>query len=354
VIAALIDAAGDIGNQTLKELDPVREYINILHENEKPVRGLKRDVKWLGSGSVAGASGDIAQLVLDYLRMVTHLDFLKFNRMVKKVVNNEEHILTLYRTMGFLEAMIAVGSYRETIPFSCQAEFCGNEKKLAIKDEYHPLIKEPVANSFSEEHSLLITGSNASGKSTFLRTTALAVLMAQTVNTVHAHSYRGGFFRIYSSMALRDDIESAESYFIVEIKSLKRIMDAAKEEGAPVLAFVDEVLRGTNTVERIAASAEILRELSGQNAMLVTATHDIELTDLLADIYSNYHSKSRSSATRSNSTIYCRRARRQAAMRSACFLSWDTARKSWRQRKRRPNASCGTASGRFHKGRKTP
>ncbi len=288
-IASLIDGAEVIGNQTLKELDPVKEYIAVLKENCKPVRSLKRDMKWLGSGTVAGSSGDIAQLLLDYLRMVTHLDFLKFNRMVRSVVNHEEQILTLYRTMGFLEAMIAVGSYRETIPFCTQAEFCGNEKVLAIKDEYHPLLREPVANSFDEKRSLLLTGSNASGKSTFLRTTALAVLMAQTVNTVHAHSYRGGFFRVYSSMALRDDIESAESYFIVEIKSLKRIMDAVPKEETPVLAFIDEVLRGTNTVERIAASAQILKDLAGKNAMLVTATHDIELTELLKDIYSNYH-----------------------------------------------------------------
>ncbi|MBR6406060.1 MAG: hypothetical protein IKS18_07730 [Lachnospiraceae bacterium] len=288
-IAALIDGADQIGSQTLKELDPVKEYILQLRDNCKPVRSLKLDMKWLGSGTVAGASGDIMQIVLDYLRMITHLDFLKFNRMVRKVINCEEKIMNLYRTMGFLEAMIAVGSYRQTIPFSCAGEFCGYEKKLAIKDEYHPLIKEPVANSFSEERSLLLTGSNASGKSTFLRTTALSVLMAQTVNTVHAHSYKGGFFRIYSSMALRDDIESAQSYFIVEITSLKRIMDAAAEDGAPVLAFVDEVLRGTNTVERIAASSEILRDLSGKNAMLVTATHDIELTELLSDCYSNYH-----------------------------------------------------------------
>ncbi len=289
-IAALIDGAEVIGNQTMKELDPVKEYIADLHEHCKTVKSLKRDMKWLGSGSVAGAGGDIAQLILDYLRMITHLDFLKFNRMVRKVVNNEEDILQLYRTMGFLEAMIAIGSYRQTIPFCCTAEFVPSEgKTLSIKDEYHPLLKEPVANSFSEDRSLLLTGSNASGKSTFLRTTALAVLMAQTVNTIHAHSYRGNFFRIYSSMALRDDIESAESYFIVEIKSLKRIMDAAEQEGAPVLAFVDEVLRGTNTVERIAASSEILKDLAGKNAMLVTATHDIELTELLKDIYSNYH-----------------------------------------------------------------
>ena len=89
-------------------------------------------------------------------------------------------------------------------------------------------------------------------------------------------------------MALRDDIFSKESYYIVEIKSLKRIMDMVNEK-VPVLCFVDEVLRGTNTLERIAASAEILSWLAGANAMCFAATHDIELTHILEEKYSNYH-----------------------------------------------------------------
>lgn len=76
---------------------------------------------------------------------------------------------------------------------------------------------------------------------------------------------------------------------MVEIKAIKRILDLCKEEGAPVLCFVDEVLRGTNTVERIAASSQILLSLSGNNCMCFAATHDIELTHLLEEIYRNYH-----------------------------------------------------------------
>ena len=65
------------------------------------------------------------------------------------------------------------------------------------------------------------------------------------------------YFEIFSSMALRDSMENGESYYIVEIRSLKRILDAAGERRTPVLCFVDEVLRGTNTVERIAAATQI-------------------------------------------------------------------------------------------------
>ena len=90
-------------------------------------------------------------------------------------------------------------------------------------------------------------------------------------------------------MSLRDDIESGESYYIVEIKALKRILDAGRIHQGRVLCFVDEVLRGTNTVERIAASTQILMSLAGDNLTCFAATHDIELTDLLTDYYDNYH-----------------------------------------------------------------
>jgi DNA mismatch repair ATPase MutS len=154
---------------------------------------------------------------------------------------------------------------------------------------------------------MLLTGSNASGKSTFLKTIAIVQIFAQTIDTVPANSYKSGFYRVYSSMALRDDLLSKESYFIVEIKSLKRIIDAANnaENSAaglsgtkmadsaagerPVMCFVDEVLRGTNTVERIAASSEILENLDRNGVFCFAATHDIELTQLLDKSYENYH-----------------------------------------------------------------
>ena len=73
----------------------------------------------------------------------------------------------------------------------------------------------------------------------------------------------------------------------MEIKTLKRLLDAASKEGHPVLMFVDEVLRGTNTVERIAASSEILKSIRTDKALVFAATHDVELTTLLRGKYDN-------------------------------------------------------------------
>lgn len=89
-------------------------------------------------------------------------------------------------------------------------------------------------------------------------------------------------------MALKDDIFSSESYYIVEIKSLKRIIDNINDD-IPCLCFVDEILRGTNTIERISSSCEVLRYLGDNNCICFAATHDIELTHLLNDKFNNYH-----------------------------------------------------------------
>ena len=87
--------------------------------------------------------------------------------------------------------------------------------------------------------------------------------------------YRGVVCRIMTSMALRDNLAQGESYFVVEVKSLKRILEASREK-TPLLCVIDEVLRGTNTTERIAASESVLAALRRANVLCLAATHDTE------------------------------------------------------------------------------
>ena len=237
--------------------------------------------------SKKGNSGSLGDILMEYIKMFTHVDLIKFNSMVRYFDKNYQGVIELMDKLGFIEAMISVANFRRLLPKMCKPEFI-DENRIELENVYHLEIKKPVANSITTDRSVLITGSNASGKSTFLKSVAINALLAQTIYTCPADSYKAPMYRIYSSMALADDIESGESYYIVEIKSLKRIVDAAKEKGY-VLCFIDEVLRGTNTVERIAASSEILKGLSGDDIMCFAATHDIELTGILSDFYDNYH-----------------------------------------------------------------
>lgn len=121
-----------------------------------------------------------------------------------------------------------------------------------------------------------------------------------------------------TSMAVRDDILSGDSYFIKEIKYLKRILDALSEDKL-VICVIDEILRGTNTQERIAASKAIMEYLAHHNCIAIVASHDKELTELEKIGYDNYHFPKSLEKRILYLIINCRRDRRIPRMQSACF-----------------------------------
>lgn len=238
--------------------------------------------------SVTGSAGAI---LLDYVKMMTHIDLIAFNKAVGIIQAHEKNIRDIADSIGYIDAVISIAYFRAALPYFCVPVLMkGKNDTLVIKDAFHPCLENPVANSIGQNRGMIVTGSNASGKSTFLKTVAVNAILAQSINTCCAKSYSGNYYRIYSSMSLRDCLESGESYYMVEIKALKRIADAAALESKnPLLCFVDEVLRGTNTVERIAASVQILKKLSQRGIFCFAATHDIELAKLLYEEYDNYH-----------------------------------------------------------------
>ena len=268
------------------KLDILEESQRELKENLKKFRDFSANSMWIhmGSGNMTGSPLDI---MLDYLRMVTHIDLIIFNHLFKKLQGRKEEVASLVKVLGEIEACIAIGWYRNTLPYYTTPDFSGTN--LEIKDASHPLIEEAVPNSIAADGGVLITGSNASGKSTFLKTIAINVILAQGVHTVFAKEYKAERLDVFSSMALRDNVVQGDSYFMVEIKSIKRILEKVKDSERKIICFVDEVLRGTNTVERIAASTHILMCLQKAKTICFAATHDIELARLLKDSYDNYH-----------------------------------------------------------------
>lgn len=245
-----------------------------------------------GAGIVTSKNanaGNPAELLFDYVRMLFHPDLIQFNKMYQELMRYRAEVDHMFGIWGLLDTVISIGAFRASLPTYCVPEF--SESVIwDMEDGYHPLLQKPVRNSLKTQKGVLITGSNASGKSTFLKTAAINALLSQTIHTAVASRFVMRRSRIYSSMALRDNMEAQESYYIVEIKAIKRILDAIRQtELPPVLCFVDEVLRGTNTVERIAASTQVLLGMVKETVQCFAATHDIELTELLKDAYENYH-----------------------------------------------------------------
>lgn len=239
--------------------------------------------------------GTLGDLFMDYIKMAFHLDLMLFDFALSSLKRHQDDLMTVLKIAGELDADMAVASFRKMkgtwcIPKLYEDSEDAQEMFVSVDHMRHPLIDDPVPASFETDRSMLLTGSNASGKSTFLKAFAVNAILAQTIDTVLAEHYCAPYFRIYSSMALRDNLMGSESYFMVEIKSLKRIYEAAKGE-IPMLCVIDEVLRGTNTVERIAASSQILAKLAASHAMCIAATHDIELTYILESAFDNWHFK---------------------------------------------------------------
>lgn len=263
------------------------EYREKLKADLNELKVLERNFFLLTTGRQM--TGSLLELPLDYLRIFFHLDLIKFNNMLSAVRSHEAAIDEMFGCIGFLDAAISIGAYRASLPYWCLPEEGGKEEGYRAEQLYHPLLKDPVPSDVSTGRGILVTGSNASGKSTFLKAAALSVLFSQTIATAPAKKLRAPYFRIYSSMSIRDDILTGESYYMAEIRSLKRILDEAEKSREPLICFIDEVLRGTNTIERIAASSQILKSLSRPGIVLFAATHDIELTYMLEDYFDNCH-----------------------------------------------------------------
>lgn len=283
LVVRLINASENISKMNIEFLE---KYNKILSGCHLATKKIPKNTFLITSGN--SMSGSIAEMLLDYIRILTHMDLIKFNNCVKLIKIHSHEIIQMYETLGYIESTIAIAAYRNKLPYwSVPKLAVGNAYE--VEKLYHPLLENPVANSIKTNGCVLFTGSNASGKSTFLKSVAINALFSQTIATSISKGYKGDFYKIVSSMSHKDDIINGDSYYMVEIKALKRILDLSVTSDNKLLCFLDEVLRGTNTVERIAASTQILKCFGERGTMCFAATHDIELTKLLENHYENYH-----------------------------------------------------------------
>lgn len=171
------------------------------------------------------------------------------------------------------------------------------EALFKAEDLGHPLIPEnqKVANDFEVypgKDLFLITGSNMAGKSTFLRTVGINLVLAYSGAPANARSLNTGLYRIFTSINVNDSLGDGLSHFYAEVKRLRELLDELnKDEDQPLFFFVDEIYKGTNNKERYAGSAAFLREVAGKNGIGMVSTHDLELADLESEIeaLSNWH-----------------------------------------------------------------
>lgn len=189
------------------------------------------------------------------------------------------------RDMARLEALVSFGAYAFNHENYIFPEVEEGEIQLDAEELIHPLIqnKQGVANSFQYSGSdkvFIITGSNMSGKSTFLRTLGVSLLTGMIGLPVHAQRFRFSQVKLLSSMRIADSLQDSTSYFYAELKRLKIVVDETEKPGVPSVLFIDEMLKGTNSKEKLDGSVAIIEKLVTKPCISFIATHDLALGEL--------------------------------------------------------------------------
>jgi DNA mismatch repair ATPase MutS len=173
----------------------------------------------------------------------------------------------------------------------------GYETIFEARDLGHPLLRDEVkvCNDFtidSISNTFLVTGSNMSGKSTFLRTLGVNLRLAYAGGPVNATDLRTGLYRLFTCIQVSDSLSNGISYFYAEVRRLKALLEAlAEDRGYPLFFLIDEIYRGTNNEERRIGSKAYLRALASGRGAGIVSTHDLELVNLADKIpnISNFH-----------------------------------------------------------------
>ena len=165
-----------------------------------------------------------------------------------------------------------------------------------MKNVYHPLIdpETVIANDADISGRLtIITGSNMSGKTTFMRTVAINMVLSYIGAGVCADKFSVPYMKIFTSMRVMDDVAGGISTFYAEILRIKAMAEyVAGKSSVPAICLIDEIFKGTNSADRIVGAEEALKKLSEGNAMVIVTTHDFELCDLKkqnGEPADNYH-----------------------------------------------------------------
>lgn len=186
-------------------------------------------------------------------------------------------------TIGELEALCSIAVIQYDNPHWSIPKIVMGPSKIIANNMSHPLLGEKrVCNNFRVEEPnpvMLITGSNMSGKSTFMRTVAINIVLAYAGAPVCAEEFSCTIMELYSSMRTSDNLRKNISSFYAEILKIKNIVEASND-GRQVLFLLDEVFKGTNSMDRHTGAMILVRQLSKTGNLGFVSTHDLELGEM--------------------------------------------------------------------------
>lgn len=299
VVRLALQARIDPFLPALRSLEPMLRAARTLSSIDVPelavqtmaLRAKMSRLEWIGRAArwlAFEAGPDPVGSIYTYLNLLLLIDVSAFAWSAEAIRERRETIRQMYEALGELDVMTSVATLRCEPRQWCRPVFrAGRARALDVAAITHPLLEEAVPNSLQlDGRNIVLTGSNMSGKSTFVRTMGVNAVLARTIHTVFAEGWRAPRFAVRTSIGRADSLLEGKSYYRAEVDAVGALFTTPSDDQRLIL--IDELFRGTNSIERIAAAQAVLTDLDRGDSIVIVATHDVELLELLPT-YGSYH-----------------------------------------------------------------
>lgn len=231
----------------------------------------------------------VTSILLNVFASLNFVIIFMYQNLLKNKADDFIKSISLLEKEEYLISLTTIPLVKEnvTIPL------INDSTKLTIKNGYHPLIEETicVGNDFETGKDVnIITGSNMSGKTSFMKMVALNLVLALNGSYVNCQEFNFPIAKIFTSINVKDDITNGISTFYGELSRIKDCIDYLNENPSKlVIVFIDEIFKGTNYQDRIYGAKEVVNKLSSLNVITFLTTHDFELCEINNQLIKNYH-----------------------------------------------------------------
>ncbi len=274
-------AVENLPNET--QLSRLKEHLEKV-TTEGQIPSLCQRLGWMNLGGLARG---LLNLVVFYDLHVSEAILVRFT-------SSQTILLEGLSAMAEFEALSSLACFASEQPVTCYPNFV-SKTTLSIEQGRHPLLESNDStpndvNLTGHERMWVITGPNAAGKSTYLRMVGVNLLLAQIGSATTAEAMTLSPVRLMTDVRIRDDLAKHESYFLSEVRRLRRIVED-KDTDIPLFGLIDEPFRGTNSSERTAAGIALTEHLIASGHLFLLATHEELLahTATTSNIAQNHH-----------------------------------------------------------------
>jgi len=262
---------------------PIPQLASLQAEGRKRNR-LHKELRWLTALSDSSAIWAGLSQAANWFCLA---QLVAYSRTVHRFMESRHEWASTYELVASVDAAIAVASLLHRMPVHCPVTVT-TDPTIALTEGYHPLIAHPVPNSIElTRRSALVTGSNMTGKTTYLKTAGVNIVLGHTLGFCLARSATLPRSPVMVSVRSDQSVEAGKSGYSAEVEAIGEFVDRAAV-GECRIFILDEPFRGTNTLERIAVAKAVLDALSADAQVLAT-THDVELQQLLTDRFDFFY-----------------------------------------------------------------